>query len=94
MTAARPQHARPHRLPGVLANPDVRVGLLAAAVLLVEAALARNVLDVDLDFLSQFAPLWIFTAYKLSGLRGPTAEIVASAAIVGVTAAVLVAYAT
>ena len=93
MSAAPPQHAPPHRLPGVLANPHVRVALLAAAVLLVEAVLAKNVLEVDLDFFSQFAALWIFTAYNLSGLRGRTAEIVASAAIVGVTAAVLVVYA-
>jgi hypothetical protein len=39
------RHAPPHRRRGVLGDPQVRVGLLAAAALLVEAVLAKAILD-------------------------------------------------
>lgn len=80
------------RLPGVLANPQVRVGLLIAA-LLVEWVLARTVLDVELNFFALLAPFFVFTAYKVSGQRGRTAEIVALVAVVVAAAAVLLVYA-
>jgi hypothetical protein len=84
----------PHgRLRGVLDNPQVRVGLLTLAALLVEAGLARWVLDVELNFFALLAPFWVFVAYKVSGQRGRTAEIVASVAVVVAAAAVLLAYA-
>jgi hypothetical protein len=78
---------------GVLANPQVRVGLLMIAALLVEWVLARTVLDVELSFFALLAPFFVFTAYKVSGQRGRTAEIVASVAVVVAVAAVLLVYA-
>jgi hypothetical protein len=77
----------------VLANPQVRVGLFTVVVLLVEAALARTVLDVELNFFALLAPFFVFTAYKVSGQRGRTAEIVATVAVVVAAAAVLLVYA-
>lgn len=74
-------------------DPQVRVALVAAACLLVEAVIAKNVLDVELDFISQFAPMWIFISYQLSGLRDRTSEIAFIAAIILVTVAILVGYA-
>lgn len=76
-----------------LNDPQVRVGLVAAACLLVEAVIAKNVLDVELDFMSQLAPMWIFIVYQLSGLRDRTSEIGFMISIVLVTAAILVLYA-
>jgi hypothetical protein len=70
----------------------VRVGLLAAVALLVEALLAKIVLDVQLNFFAQLAALWIFVVYKLSGRRDRLTETVASVAVVAVTATVLLAY--
>ena len=81
------------RLPGVLANPQVRVGLLTVAALLVEWVLARTVLDAELNFFALLAPFFVFTAYKVSGQRGRTAEIVASVAVVVAAAAVLLVFA-
>ena len=81
------------RLPGVLDNPQVRVGLLTVAALLVEWVLAWTVLDVELDFFALLAPFFVFTAYKVSGQRGRTAEIVASAGVVVATVTVLLVYA-
>jgi hypothetical protein len=92
-TSTPPAPAPRRRLPGVLANPHVRVGLLTVAALLVEAVLARTVLDVEIAFFALLAPFFVFTAYKVSGQRGRTAEIVASVAVVVATAAVMLVYA-
>lgn len=74
-------------------DPEVRVALVAAACLLVEAVVAKNVIDVELDWFSQLAPFWVFIAYMVSGLRDRTSEIAFTIALIGVTAAVLVLYA-
>ncbi len=76
-----------------LNDPQVRVGLVTGACLLVEAVIAKNVLDVQLDFFSQLAPMWIFIVYQVSGLRDRTSEIAFMITIVLVTAAILVLYA-
>jgi hypothetical protein len=54
--AIEPEHAPRHRL-GMLHDAYVRVTLLTGAALLVEAVLAKTVLDVRLNFFAQFAPL-------------------------------------
>ena len=74
-------------------EPEVMVALVAAACVLVEAVIAKNVIDVELDFFSRFAPMWIFIAYLVSGLRDRTSEIAFIAVIFLATAAVLVLYA-
>ncbi len=48
---------------------------------------------VELDFFSQFVPMWIFIAYLVIGLRDRTSEIAFVAVIILATAAVLVLYA-
>jgi hypothetical protein len=77
----------------VLASAQVRVGLLTLAALAVEVVLARTVLDVELNFFALLAPFFVFTAYKVSGQRGRTAEMVASVAVVVAAATVLLVYA-
>jgi hypothetical protein len=74
-------------------DPQVTVSLVAAACVLVEAAVAKNAIDVKLDFFSQFAPMWIFIVYVVSGLRDRTSEIAFIAATTLATAAILVLYA-
>ena len=76
-----------------LNDPQVRAGLVTAACLLVEAVIAKNMLDVQLDFFSQLAPMWIFIVYQVSGLRDRTSEIAFMITIVLVTAAILILYA-
>jgi hypothetical protein len=76
-----------------LRDRQVRVALVAAGCLLVEAVIAKNVIEVELDFISQFAAMWIFIAYQLSGLRDRTSEIAFIAASIFVTAAILILYA-
>ena len=74
-------------------DPQVTVSLVAAACVLVEAVIAKNVMDVELDFFIQLAPIWIFIAYLVSGLRDRTSEIAFIAVIILTTAAILVLYA-
>ncbi len=46
-----------------------------------------------LDFISQFAALWVFIAFQVSGRRDRLAEVTAGVAVVVATVAVLVVYA-
>jgi len=73
-------------------EPQVVLSLVAAACLLAEAVIAKNVIGVELDFFSQFVPMWIFIAYLVSGLRDRTSEIAFIAVLVLATAAVLALY--
>jgi hypothetical protein len=84
---------RTNRLAAAVGDPQVRIALLAAGALVVEAVVAKNILDVRLDFISQFAALWVFIAFQLSGRRDRLAEVTAGAAVVVATAAVLIVYA-
>jgi hypothetical protein len=61
--------------------------------LLVEAVVAKSVLDVELNFFAQLAALWVFVAYKLSGRHHRTSEIATAIAVAVVTAADLLVYA-
>ena len=74
-------------------DPLVMVSLVAAGCVLVEAVIAKNVLDVELNFFGLLAPVWIFITYLVSGLRDRTSEIAFIAVIILATAAILVLYA-
>jgi hypothetical protein len=91
-TATHPSHAeagwrRQFR------DPQVVVALVTAVCLIVQAIVAKNVLDVELDWYSQLAPFWVFVAYMVSGVRDRTSEIAFVAVIIGSSVAVLVLYA-
>jgi len=74
-------------------HPEVRVALVAAVCVIAEAVIAKNVIDVELGWVSQLAPFWVFIAYMVSGLRDRASEIAFTITLVVVTAAVLVVYA-
>ena len=90
--ASHDTHPR-HHLPAWAASYDVRLSLVVAACLLLEAVVAKEVLDVKLDYFSQLAALWVFIAYLVTDRHDKsTARAFALAAVV-VTAAVLGLYA-
>ena len=76
-----------------LGDAQVRLALLTAIALVLQAVIAKNVIDVEIDFMSQFAALWVFIVFQISGLRDRRSELAFAAAIVSLTAAVLVLYA-
>jgi hypothetical protein len=81
------------RVSRALRESEVRVALVVAACLLVEAIVAKNVLDVRLDPLAQIAPIWVFLVYTWQERRDRVAELAMMAASVFVTVATLVVYA-
>lgn len=82
-------HINPHPF----ADREVRPAIITAIVLLAQAVIAKNVLDVELDVFSQFAPLYVFIAYQVTQLRTRAAELAFDAVIVLAGVAVLVLYA-
>jgi hypothetical protein len=86
------EHGRPggRRLPRALQSSEVRVALVIAVCLLVEAIVAKNVLDVTLDPLVQLAPIWVFLAYTWQERRDRVAELATMATAVVATAGILV----
>lgn len=82
-------HIKPHPF----TDPEVRPAILTAIVLIAQAVIAKNVLDVELDIVSQFAPLYVFIAYQVSQVRTRSAELAFDAAIVLVSVGVLALYA-
>ena len=75
----------------------LRLSLVVAACLLVEAVVAKNVLEVELDVFSQFAAPWVYIAFLVTGLRDRSSSIAFAFAFafatIGATAAVLALYA-
>jgi hypothetical protein len=82
-----------HPLPHLFESPLVRVGLLTAVALLIEVLLMTYTLEANPSLFILLGPLWLFSIYKVSGRRDRISEMVASIAIVAVTAVVLIAYA-
>lgn len=74
-------------------GPELLLSLVVAACLLVQAVVAKNVLEVELDPISQFAALWVYIAHLASGLRDRSSSIAFAFVAIGVTVAVLVLYA-
>jgi len=74
-------------------NAQIRIALLTAAALFLEAFLAKSVLGLRLDFVSQFAALWVLLGFQVGGRHGRIAERAAATAVVLVTAGVLLVYA-
>jgi len=74
---------------------EMKVALVTAACILGVAIISKNVLNVQLDFISQYAPSWTFIVYIIT--RGQAKKckhetLYWSIAIVAVTAMVLALY--
>lgn len=93
MTTPAARHTGRHDWPRLFHEPEIRVALVAAACLLVEAIVAKNILDVHLDVMSQLAAMWVWLTYTIVDRHDRAAERSAIAAAILATAAVLVVYA-
>lgn len=74
---------------------DVQVSLVTGLCILVLAAASKWMLSVGLDFVSQYAPVWVYIAYILSrdsDEKSDRRPRFWSAAIVLVTVAVIAVY--
>lgn len=70
--------------------PQIRVAVVVAACLVVEAIVAKSVLDVTVDVVALLAPLWVFAVSLAWPTKNRTSEIATMLLAIGATAAVLV----
>jgi len=73
--------------------PQVRIAIVVAACLIVEAIVAKNVMHVKVDILALLAPLWVFAVSQTWSTRDKTSELATMILAIGATAGVLVFYA-
>jgi len=79
-------------------SDEVKVSLVTAFCILALAIVSKNILNVQLDFISQYGPSWMFIAYIITKGEDKKSKICCSTlfwslAIIIVTAAILLLYA-
>ena len=79
-------------------SDDLMVSLVTGACILVLAVVSKYVLDVELDFVSQYGPVWMYIAYIImkdsaKDSAGGRRVLFWSTAIILVTVAILAVYA-
>jgi hypothetical protein len=77
---------------------NVKVSLVTAVCILVLAVISRKIINVQLDFVSLYGPVWVYMAYIISRDKTKKSKICSSPlfwslAIIFVTLAVLIVYA-
>jgi len=86
-THARRSYA-PRRWP-----PPIRIAVVVAACLVVEAIVAKNVMDVTVNIAAFLAPLWVFAVSLAWPTKDKAFEIATMLLAIGATAGVLIFYA-
>jgi hypothetical protein len=72
---------------------QVRIAAVVAACLVVEAIVAKNVMDVTVDIVAFLAPLWVFAVSQAWPTRDKAFEIATMVLAIAATAGVLIFYA-
>jgi len=74
---------------------ELKVSLVTGACILVLAVVSKYFLDVELDFVSQYGPVWIYMVYVAGdkAKRSQRSTVLWSATIVIATLAILAIYA-
>lgn len=75
-------------------SDDVKVSLVTAGCVLALAIISKNILQVELDFVTQYGPVWMFITYIITRDKAKNSNnpLIWSAAIVLVTIAILLLY--
>ena len=71
---------------------EVKVSLVTAVCILALAIISKNVLNVQLDFITQYGPVWVYIAYISTKDKTKKSKYW-SLAIILVTLAILALYA-
>lgn len=79
-------------------SSDSKVSLVAVICILALAAISKNVLQAQLDFISLYGPVWVYIAYIVTRDKQKESKVCSSPlfwslAIVFVTLAIIVVYA-
>ena len=79
-----------------LAN-EIKVSLVTVVCILALAVISKNILHIRMDFISRYAPIWMFVVYIITREKAKASKICGSSlfwsiAIVLITLAILVVY--
>ncbi len=75
-------------------SDELKISLVTAFCILALAIIAKNILMVQLDFVSQYGPVWMYMAYiGAKEQKARCSTLFWSLAIILVTAAILAVYA-
>jgi len=77
---------------------ELKVSLVTVVCILALAVISKNILHVQMDFVSQYAPIWMFVVYIITREKAKASKICGrplfwSISIVLITLAILVVYA-
>ena len=77
---------------------ETKVSLITVACILALAIISKNVINAQLDFISQYGPVWLFIAYIITKDQARKSKICGSPlfwslAIITITLAILILYA-
>ena len=82
-----------HAHPSGTGRAQLRIAIVVAACLLVEAVVAKNVMDVTINIVAFLAPLWVFAVSQAWPTKDKTFETATMILAVAATAGVLIFYA-
>jgi hypothetical protein len=82
-----------HRYAPRTTPPQIRIALVVAACLIVEAIVAKNVMDVTVNVVAFLAPLWVFALSQAWPTKDKAFEFATMLFATGATAGVLIFYA-
>ena len=79
-------------------SDEIKLSLVTAVCILALAIVSKNILNVQLDFVSLYGPVWVYIAYIISRDKTKKSKTCSSPlfwslAIIFVTLAILVVYA-
>jgi hypothetical protein len=74
-------------------QPQIRIAAVVAACLVVEAIVAKNIMDVTVNIVALLAPLWVFAVSQAWPTKDKAFEIATMLLAIGATAGVLIFYA-
>lgn len=77
---------------------EAKLSLVTAGCILSLAIISKNILNVQLDFISLYAPVWMFIAYIITKDEVKNSKICSNSvfwavAIIAVTVSILILYA-
>jgi hypothetical protein len=86
-------HAGSRHRPSGTWRPELRIAIVVAACLVVEAVVAKNIMDVTVNIVAFLAPLWVFAVSQAWPTKDKAFEIATMIFAIASTAGVLAFYA-
>jgi len=82
-----------HTHPSRAGRAQLRIAIVVSACLIVEAVVAKNVMDVTINIVAFLAPLWVFAVSQAWPTKEKAFEVATMVLAMAATAGVLIFYA-